>query len=146
MREILKISGLIGGYVKGIKVLRGVDLSVHEGESIGIIGLNGSGKSTLGKAIMNMLPWREGQILFDGMSTAGIQTSDLAKSGIAIMQQGGQVFRELTIFENLKIVFGSGSDSEYLDELETLIPLLASPEQELKGKMADRLRPLLLQP
>lgn len=139
MKEILKISGLTGGYVSGIKILRGIDLSVREGESVGIIGLNGSGKSTLGRAIMNMLPWREGQILFEGKSVLDRSTSDLACSGIAIMQQGGQVFRELTVHENLKIAFGHIKDKTFIDELKSMIPLLALPERELKGKMADKL-------
>lgn len=139
MKEILKISGLTGGYVSGIKILRGIDLSVREGESVGIIGLNGSGKSTLGRAIMNMLPWREGQILFEGKSVLDRSTSDLACSGIAIMQQGGQVFRELTVYENLKIAFGHIKDKTFIDELKSMIPLLALPERELKGKMADKL-------
>lgn len=139
MREILKISGLIGGYVHGIKVLRGVELNIHEGEAVGIIGLNGSGKSTLGKAVMNMLPWKAGEILFEGKSISEVQTCDLAHKGIAIMQQGGQVFRELTVYENLKIAFGRIKDSECIEELKTIIPLLALPERELKGKMADKL-------
>lgn len=139
MREILKISGLIGGYLHGIKVLRGVELNIHEGEAVGIIGLNGSGKSTLGKAVMNMLPWKAGEILFEGKSISEVQTCDLAHKGIAIMQQGGQVFRELTVYENLKIAFGRIKDSECIEKLKTIIPLLALPERELKGKMADKL-------
>ena len=139
MREILKISGLIGGYVHGIKVLRGEELNIHEGEAVGIIGLNGSGKSTLGKAVMNMLPWSEGQVLFDGKSIVDIQTCDLAHKGIAIMQQGGQVFRELTVYENLRIAFGQIKDPEYIEEQKIMIPLLSLPEKELKGKMADKL-------
>lgn len=139
MKELLEITGLTGGYVSGIKILRGVDLSVCEGEAVGIIGLNGSGKSTLGKAIMNMLPWSEGHILFDGRSISDEQTCDLSRSGIAIMQQGGQVFRELTVHENLKIAFGHIKDKTFIDELKSMIPLLALPERELKGKMADKL-------
>lgn len=139
MKELLKITGLTGGYVSGIKILRGVDMSVCEGETVGIIGLNGSGKSTLGKAIMNMLPWSEGHVLFDGRSISDEQTCDLSRSGIAIMQQGGQVFRELTVHENLKIAFGHIKDKTFIDELKSMIPLLALPERELKGKMADKL-------
>lgn len=139
MKELLKITGLTGGYVSGIKILRGVDLSVCEGETVGVIGLNGSGKSTLGKAIMNMLPWSEGHVLFDGRSISDEQTCDLSRSGIVIMQQGGQVFRELTVHENLKIAFGHIKDKTFIDELKSMIPLLALPERELKGKMADKL-------
>ena len=56
MSELLRISGLWGGYKEGVDILRGIDMTVNEGEAVGIIGLNGSGKSTLGKAMMNMIP------------------------------------------------------------------------------------------
>ena len=105
MTEILKISGLVGGYVPGLKILRGVDLTLEQGEALGIIGLNGSGKSTLGRAIMNLLPWRDGTIVFENKSIMDVSTDTLALNGIAIMQQGGQVFRELSVYENLQIAF-----------------------------------------
>ena len=92
MTELLKISGFTGGYVPGVNILQGIDLELHQGEAVGIIGLNGSGKSTLGKAIMNMIPYREGEIAFEGESITHLSTSELARRGISIMQQGGQVF------------------------------------------------------
>lgn len=139
MTEILKISGLVGGYVPGLKILRGVDLTLEQGEALGIIGLNGSGKSTLGRAIMNLLPWRDGTIIFENKSIMDVSTDTLALNGIAIMQQGGQVFRELSVYENLQIAFGHIKDNAYKEELKSIIPLLALPENELKSKMADKL-------
>ena len=139
MTEILKISGLVGGYVPGLKILRGVDLTLEQGEALGIIGLNGSGKSTLGRAIMNLLPWRDGTIVFENKSIMDVSTDTLALNGIAIMQQGGQVFRELSVYENLQIAFGHIKDNAYKEELKSIIPLLALPENELKSKMADKL-------
>ena len=139
MTEILKISGLVGGYVPGLKILRGVDLTLEQGEALGIIGLNGSGKSTLGRAIMNLLPWRAGTIVFENKSIMDVSTDTLALNGIAIMQQGGQVFRELSVYENLQIAFGHIKDNAYKEELKSIIPLLALPENELKSKMADKL-------
>jgi ABC-type branched-subunit amino acid transport system ATPase component len=139
MTEILKISGLVGGYVPGLKILRGVDLTLEQGEALGIIGLNGSGKSTLGRAIMNLLPWRDGTIVFENKSIMDVSTDTLALNGIAIMQQGGQVFRELSVYENLQIAFGHIKDNSYKEELKSIIPLLALPENELKSKMADKL-------
>lgn len=139
MKDILKISGLTGGYIKGIKVLRGIDLSVREGEAVGIIGLNGSGKSTLGKSIMNMLPWREGQVFFDGRNVTECPVSDLANVGIRNMLQGGQVFLNLSVWENLRLAFRGNIYGEYFCRLKGLIPLLDQPVDKLTTIMADKL-------
>ena len=126
MSEILKISGLWGGYKEGVDILRGIDMTIQEGEAVGIIGLNGSGKSTLGKAIMNMIPIRRGEILFNGESIMNLP------------QQGGQVFQNLSVWENLEIAFGSNMNDSF-DQLQQIIPMLQKSKNELKHKMADKL-------
>lgn len=138
MSEILKISGLWGGYKEGVDILRGIDMTIQEGEAVGIIGLNGSGKSTLGKAIMNMIPIRRGEILFNGESIMNLPTHELVNKGISIMQQGGQVFQNLSVWENLVIAFGSSMNDSY-DQLQQIIPMLQKSKSELKHKMADKL-------
>lgn len=136
MSELLKISDLRGGYKEGVDILRGIDLSVQEGEAVGIIGLNGSGKSTLGKAIMNMIPIRRGQIIFDGEDVTALSTHELSRKGLSIMQQGGQVFPTLSVWENLELAMTSASS---LNEIRDIIPLLQRPKRELQHKMADKL-------
>ena len=138
MSEILKISGLWGGYKEGVDILRGIDMTIQEGEAVGIIGLNGSGKSTLGKAIMNMIPIRRGEILFNGESIMNLPTHELVHKGISIMQQGGQVFQNLSVWENLEIAFGSNMNDSF-DQLRQIIPMLQKSKNELKHKMADKL-------
>lgn len=138
MSELLKISGLWGGYKAGVDILRGIDMSVHEGEAVGIIGLNGSGKSTLGKAIMNMIPIRKGEILFKGESIMDLPTHEIVRKGISIMQQGGQVFQNLSVWENLEIAFGLKMDG-YFEQLREIIPLLQEPKRKLQHQMADKL-------
>ena len=138
MSEILKISGLWGGYKEGVDILRGIDMTIQEGEAVGIIGLNGSGKSTLGKAIMNMIPIRRGEILFNGESIMNLPTHELVHKGISIMQQGGQVFQNLSVWENLEIAFGSNMNDSF-DQLQQIIPMLQKSKNELKHKMADKL-------
>ena len=54
-KTILECNGIAAGYVKGLNILQGVDLVVHEGEIVSIIGPNGAGKSTLLKAIMSLI-------------------------------------------------------------------------------------------
>ena len=136
MSELLKVSGLWGGYKEGVDILRGIDMTVQEKEAVGIIGLNGSGKSTLGKAIMNMIPFRKGTIEFDGEDITDLSTCELARKGLAIMQQGGQVFQNLSIWENLEIAFANGSS---LEQIRDIIPLLQRSKRELQHHMADKL-------
>ena len=66
MMQVLEIHNLRGGYIPELDILQGIDLVLNEGDVVGVLGLNGSGKSTLGKAVMNMIPRREGEIRFCG--------------------------------------------------------------------------------
>lgn len=139
MKKILEIKGLTGGYVPGVDILRDVNMELFQGETVGIIGLNGSGKSTLGKAVMNMLPCCRGEIVFDGRIVTNFPTNELARLGIAIMQQGGQVFRNLSVWENLLLATGTQRDHSYLSELGIPIPFIEEAQKNTRNKMADKL-------
>ena len=138
MSSILEIKKLRGGYVKGVDILQGVDLAIEQGEAVGIIGLNGCGKSTLGKAVMNMIPRREGTIAFNGEDISSLPTHLISRKGISIMQQGGQVFQTLSVWDNLRIAVGQDIERK-IDELKEIIPLLSESKQQLQGRMADKL-------
>ena len=135
MSELLKINNLWGGYQEGVDILRGISMEVQQGEAVGIIGLNGSGKSTFGKAIMNMIPIRKGEILFEGEDVTALSTSELPHRGISIMQQGGKVFPNLSVWDNLQLA----SPRLFNSQLAELIPLLQQPQKELQHLMADKL-------
>ena len=137
--QVLEIHNLRGGYIPELDILQGIDLTLSEGDVVGVLGLNGSGKSTLGKAIMNMIPRREGEIRFCGKSITSLTTHELAMQGIAIMQQGGQVFNTMSVWENLQLAFGDVQDREYIAQLQEIVPLLARPKKELQHTMADKL-------
>ena len=139
MSEILKINNLWGGYQQGVDILRGISMEVQQGETVGIIGLNGSGKSTFGKAIMNMIPIRRGQIIFDGEDITSLTTSQLAHRGISIMQQGGKVFQNLSVWDNLQLANGNSQLSTLNSQLCGIVPLLQRPKKELQHLMADKL-------
>ena len=139
MMQVLEIHNLRGGYIPELDILQGIDLTLSEGDVVGVLGLNGSGKSTLGKAIMNMIPRREGEIRFCGKSITSLTTHELAMQGIAIMQQGGQVFTTMSVWENLQLAFGDVQDKEYIAQLQEIVPLLARPKKELQHTMADKL-------
>ena len=139
MSALLEIKGLYGGYEKGVNILQGIDLTVEQCEAVGIIGLNGSGKSTLGKAIMNLLPYRRGTILFEGQHIENKTTHELAQMGIAMMHQGGVVFPNLSVWQNLSLAWGCKTDKAYYEQIESIIPLLRKPKKEFIRIMADKL-------
>lgn len=137
MSEVLKINDLEGGY-QGFDILCGISMQVQQGESVGIIGLNGSGKSTFGKAIMNMIPCRRGKIFFEGEDITSLTTSQLSHRGISIMQQGGRVFKTISVWDNLQLALSKHSTNT-LETLKDIIPMLQRPKKELQRTMADKL-------
>lgn len=137
MSDLLKISGLYGGYKQNVNILHGIDMTLQEGETLGIIGLNGSGKSTLGKAIVNMIPFKQGRVELNGIDISSLSTHAIIRQGISIMQQGGQVFNNLTIWENIELAFRQNHSSFEL--IREFVPLLRHPQKELQRKMADKL-------
>ncbi len=138
MSEILKIDDLWGGYKEDVDILQGVSLEVQQGEAVGIIGLNGSGKSTLGKAIMNMIPFRRGVITFEGEDITKLSTSQLSHRGLSIMQQGGRVFKTISMWENLQLALYK-QPKETLGRLKEIIPMLQQSQRQLQHTMADKL-------
>lgn len=139
MSTLLEIKDLYGGYEQDVNILQCIDLTVAEGEAVGIIGLNGSGKSTLGKAVMNLIPYRKGSIVFNGQHIEDKSTHGLARMGIALMHQGGVVFPNLSVWQNLQMAIGNSQFSTLNSQLQNVIPLLQKPKKELMRTMADKL-------
>lgn len=139
MKEvILTAKGISGGYIPTINILHGIDISVERGEAIGILGLNGSGKSSLGKALVNLLPYRNGVIEYNGNDISRHTTEEISREGVRMMFQGGQVFQTLSVWDNLRLVMGKDFH-ERMRLLRSVIPILDNSETWLKTTMADRL-------
>lgn len=132
---MLQVRNLTGGYAKNHDVLQGINLEIAKGDSVGIIGLNGSGKSSLAKAILNILPFRQGEIFFNNIDITKKSTQELSEMGIVLFMQGGRVFDELSVWENLLI---STKNEENIKDAQMYFPLLSLPKNKLQKMKADK--------
>jgi branched-chain amino acid transport system ATP-binding protein len=99
---MLKIKDLKAGYGEQ-EILHGINLEVKPAEIVAIIGPNGSGKSTLLKSIFNLCDIYSGGIIFKDKNITRMPTYELIHEGISYVPQGRQVFRDLTVRENLEM-------------------------------------------
>lgn len=97
---ILRIVNL-ESYYGPIMALRGVSLSVREGQIVTVLGANGAGKTTLMKTISGVMDPEKGQIFHGGRDIAGSEPSDVVNAGIVHVPEGREVFPLLTVEENL---------------------------------------------
>ncbi len=111
MTVILAAQGLVSGY-GGSRVLHGIDLDIHDGETIGLLGRNGMGKTTLIRTLTGLLPARQGKVLLDGVDAASLPTFARARRGIAVVPEGRGIFASLTVMENLRLGATSGDWTE----------------------------------
>ncbi len=84
-----------------IMAVKGISLSVKEGEIIALIGANGSGKSTLMAAISGLLPTWSGEILFESKNLKGMDPPAVVKSGISLVPEGRLIFPPMSVHDNL---------------------------------------------
>ena len=126
MTPILSASGIVAGYLPGVDILRGVDLDVGTGELVGVIGPNGAGKSTLVKALFGLIPAREGSVTFQGDDVTGRKAHELVALGIGYVPQLANVFKTLTVEENLRMGLYLKPDlwEERYAAVTTVFPLL----------------------
>ncbi|MCB8876382.1 ABC transporter ATP-binding protein [Acidisoma silvae] len=99
---MLNVTDLRSGYGR-IPILAGINLSVKDGEFVGILGHNGMGKSTLLRTLMGYLPMTGGDIAFDGKSLKGLSPTARARMGIGYVPQGREIFSSLSVYENLRM-------------------------------------------
>ena len=108
MSELLRIEGLSTAYGAS-QVLFGVDLEIRAGEVATLLGRNGMGKTTTVRSILGLTPAKEGAIRFRGERIDGLRPDRVARSGIALVPEGRQIFPNLTVRENLVAFAGNRS-------------------------------------
>lgn len=101
-RNVLKITNLEAGYGE-MRILKGIDMSLSEGELAVVIGPNGSGKSTTVKSVFALTSNFGGKILFEGNDITHSSTYEIVRTGVGYVPQGRLVFDTLSVEENLNM-------------------------------------------
>jgi branched-chain amino acid transport system ATP-binding protein len=99
---LLSVRG-VETYYGNIRALKGVDIDVHEGEIVTLIGSNGAGKSTLMMTIFGNPRARAGSIRYAGTDITRLPTHSIARMAIAQSPEGRRIFPRMTVFENLQM-------------------------------------------
>jgi branched-chain amino acid transport system ATP-binding protein len=123
-----------------ITALRGISISVSQGELVALLGVNGAGKSTTLASIAGVLrPW-QGEILFEGHPILGNSPEQIARRGISLVPEGRDIFPSLTVEENLRLgAFTRSEKNEYsrnLAEVFELFPVLKARLQQPGGTLS----------
>jgi branched-chain amino acid transport system ATP-binding protein len=120
------------------QVLFGIDVELHAGETVAIIGANGAGKSTFLKSITGLVKARPEALRFDGEPIGGMPPGEIVKRGIALVPEGRRLFASLSVEENLLMgAFAQRPGPWSLARLFELFPILAQkraqPATSLSG-------------
>ncbi len=121
------------------QILFGVDLEVHKGRTLALLGRNGAGKSTTLKAIAGIAPPARGAVRFEGGDLSGTAPHRIARTGIGYVPEDRQVFPEHTIDDNLMIGAKSGPDGAEnwtRDTVYEVFPILAGMKDRLAGLLS----------
>jgi branched-chain amino acid transport system ATP-binding protein len=152
MNKILEIDGIQVAY-NNILALKGINVSINEGEIVSLIGANGAGKSTLLKAIVGLEPLSKGAIRYDGEIISeekknkfkgfrgkNLSTDRIISKGISLVPEGRGVFADMTLLENLEMGAFLKKDRKYIDgkleEMFAIFPILKDRRNQKAGSLS----------
>ena len=127
---LLSVRG-VKTYYGAIPALRGVDIDVHAGEIVTLIGANGAGKSTLMMTIFGNPRAREGSIAFDGQDITRLPTHEIAHLRIAQAPEGRRIFSRMTVMENLQMGAVVAGSADFDTDCRKVFKLFPRLEQRL---------------
>lgn len=136
---MLKIEKLNFSY-DDLKVLWDIDLEVHEGEIVTVVGSNGAGKSTTLKNISRLVRPNSGSIRFQGNDITRLESHQVVELGIVQVPEGRKIFPEMTVRENLRmgsfIKAARATRESNIERVFDLFPRLKEREKQLGGTMS----------
>ena len=138
---MLEVKGL-NAYYGAIHAVKGVSISVEDGQIVSIIGANGAGKTTLLRSLSGLMP-SEGRIMYDGRDISGLTAGEIVGLGICQVPEGRQIFAHLAVIDNLKLgaylLFKRGKGREADEQLErvfTIFPILKERPTQIAGTLS----------
>lgn len=138
-QEMLSIKGLVSSYGQ-IEVLHDVDITINAGEIVSLVGANGAGKSTLLMTISGLQSADKGQLLFDGEDLSTISADKRVTKGIVQVPEGRQVFKDMTVYDNLLLgAYTRSGDAEIQSDIERIyskFPILRQKRYNLAGELS----------
>ncbi|OAE55579.1 ABC transporter ATP-binding protein [Achromobacter insolitus] len=139
MNALIETGGL-HVYYGASHVLRGVDMHIAPGESVGLVGRNGMGKTTLIRSLMGHVKSAQGSVRVDGRDCTRAQPHAIARMGVAYVPEGRGIFPNLNVRENLQVAARAGRDgrqewsyARVLDVFPRLKERLGHGGQQLSG-------------
>ncbi len=125
----------VNAYYGKLQVLHDLSMTVQNGERVGIFGHNGAGKTTLLKSLVGDLAQVNGSIQYNQQSISAGQVHLNVRHGIGFVPQGNNVFRELSVEQNLKIA-GLLHDMTYVDTVYEIFPILKERQLQVAGSLS----------
>ena len=136
--HLLAAEAITAGYLPEIDILNGVDVTLDDGELVGIIGPNGAGKSTLIKAIFGLVDVRAGTVTLRGDDISSLAAHQLVAKGVGYGPQRANVFPSLTVEDNLRmgLYLNPKAWDERLEAVAELFPLLTKRGEQRAGYLS----------
>jgi len=123
-----------------IEAVKGIDLELHPGELVSLIGANGAGKTTTLNTIAGVLPVAEGEVRYRGDSIVRLPSYERLRAGIALVPEGRGIFTRLTVEENLRMGAYSRKDSSEIDadmdQVFTMLPRIRERLSQVAGTLS----------
>ncbi len=139
MADMLEIKD-IHVYYGAIHAIKGVSLTVRQGEIVTLIGSNGAGKSTTLRTVSGLLKPKEGDILFEGESIAGRPAQSIVKMGISQVPEGRRIFANMTVMENLELGAFTRDDADGIEADMNMVferfPRLLERKEQAAGTLS----------
>ncbi len=133
MTELLRVEGLSAGYGEAV-VIAALDLALQDGRSLAVLGRNGAGKTTLINALIGAVKSRGGRIRLAGADIAGLPSYRRARAGLGWCPQERNIFRSLTVEENLTAVAMPGPWSP--ERVFAMFPRLSERRGAMGGQLS----------
>ena len=135
---LLQATGVQSFYGQS-QVIFGIDLHIHPGETIGLLGRNGMGKTTLIKSLLGLKSIQSGKINFNGQGINGLRPDKIARLGLAVVPEGRQVFPNLTVLEHLTAFTAKRNEAHIQWDVQSvfeLFPRLKERQSNLGSQLS----------